>query len=129
MSEQAEHPEQLPPAPAESAEPEVLILIRRLQQQISFLEKKIDLLISQSQARPAQESSFSKPYQSFGPSHHRADRDQEHSPRERSFDRGRHFDKRHNEDNRGFHHKRKPYGHSLGPKKKPFYAGRRPGGR
>lgn len=40
-------------------------MIGRIQQQLTFLEKKIDTLIAQSQARPSGEKSFQKPFQRF----------------------------------------------------------------
>ncbi len=92
---------QVPPR----AEPDVVALIKRMQQQLAFLEKKIDILISQSQVAPSRERHFSKPYQSFGRSH----------GQERGPSQGRSFEKRHGEENRGFRHKKKP----------PFYFGRK----
>lgn len=109
----------------QQSEPDVLVLIKKMQQQLVFLEKKIDILINQSQARPSYERPFS---------------------RERSFDRGRRFEKRPGEESQGFGYKKKSYDnpresdsgrehhfekrHSgenrgFGQKKKPFYLGRK----
>lgn len=92
MTEQSKNNDLLPSA---SAEQDVVALIKKMQQQLAFLEKKIDLLISQSQARPfSREKNFSRPF--------------------RSFDRERHFEKRHGEGDRGFGYKKKSYDHSRG---------------
>jgi hypothetical protein len=78
MSEHSEHKDLMPPPPDRN---DVLILVKQIQQQLNFLEKKIDMLVAaQSQARPAGEQRFSRPPRPF-----------------------KHFD-------RGFEHKRKPYG-------------------
>jgi hypothetical protein len=141
MSEQPQNNNPLPPAPADQ---DVIFLIKRLQQQLTFLEKKIDLLVNQSQARPSQEKPFSKPFRSFGPSHRRPGPggDYPYASGKKSFDRGHHFEKRPGEAKEGFGYKKKPYAHpeggdpgqghhfekrhggekkSFDPKKKPFY--------
>jgi len=142
MNEQPQHNDSLPPAPAEQ---DVVALIKKMQQQLVFLEKKIDILISQSSGRPLGEKRFSKPFRSFG-RYHRSDRGYDNTSGEKSFERGSHFEKRHGEENRGFDHKEKPsdnpresgFGqehhfkkrHGGGKrgfdqKKKPFYYGRK----
>jgi hypothetical protein len=149
MSEQPQDNNPLPPAPVEQ---DVVALIKRLQQQITFLEKKIDLLLNQSQARPSHEKPFSKPFRSFDPSHRRPGPggDYHNASGKKSFDRGRPFEKRAGEGREGFGYKKKPYeypkdsdsgqGHhfekrhggekkSFDPKKKPFYFKHKDGGR
>ena len=79
---------------------DVIALIKRMQQQLAFLEKKIDLLISQSQSRPSGERHFSKPFGSAGSSRHHAAREHDGNYGESRADRGRHFGKRPGEDNR-----------------------------
>ena len=44
---------------------DVVALINEMQQQLVFLEKKIDILISQSSQRPFEAKHFSKPLRSF----------------------------------------------------------------
>ncbi|MDD5654205.1 MAG: hypothetical protein WC486_01490 [Candidatus Omnitrophota bacterium] len=84
MSEHSEHKDLMPPPPDRQ---DVLLLIKQVQQQLNFLEKKIDLLVAQTQGRPQAEQSFSKPFRSF--SHHRRfDRGQSDPRGEKSFDRG-----------------------------------------
>lgn len=139
MNEQPQNNASLPPAPPE----DVVFLIKRLQQQVTFLEKKIDLLLNQSQARPSPERPFSKPFRSFGPSHHRPGGDYPHASGKKSFGHGRPFEKRPGEAREGFGYKKKSYGSPEGgdpgqaghhfekrhggekkifdPKKKPFY--------
>jgi len=46
----------------EAAGPDIAGLIVRVMQQITFLDKKIDALIAQGQARPAETRSFSSPF-------------------------------------------------------------------
>ncbi|MBU0634014.1 MAG: hypothetical protein KKB82_07170 [Candidatus Omnitrophica bacterium] len=67
------------------AEQDVVALINKIQQQLVFLEKKIDTLISQSSERPFREKHFSKPFQRFDRSHQYGEGKQDHRPRERSF--------------------------------------------
>ena len=83
----------MPPPPDRN---DVLILVKQIQQQLNFLEKKIDMLVAaQSQARPSSEQRFSKPFRPFD--------------RNRSFDRGESYPRGEKTFDRGFSHKRKPY--------------------
>ena len=99
-------------------EPEVVALIKKMHQQLIFLEKKIDLLITQSQGAPPREKYFSKPYRPFDRSHRYGKGERDSRPREKGPDQGRNFEKRHGEENRGFGHGEK---RRFDPKKKPFY--------
>ena len=100
MSEQAPHNDSLPSA---SAEQDVVVLIKKMQQQLTFLEKKIDILISQSQAKSFGEKHFSKPFRSFDRPHRRPGREHGYASAEKSFDRG--------EESRGFGQKKRPFFH------------------
>lgn len=67
MSEHSEENEDLSVPP--QADSDVVSLIKKMQQQLGFLEKKIDILIGQSPERPFRdrEKRFSKPFRpSFG---------------------------------------------------------------
>ena len=68
MSEHEEKNEDLTTSP--QADSDVVSLIKKMQQQLNYLEKKIDLLIGQSPERPFRdrgEKRFSKPFRpSFG---------------------------------------------------------------
>ena len=88
---------------------DVIALIKRMQQQLAFLEKKIDLLISQSQPRTSGERHFSKPFGSAGPSRRRTAREHDGNYGERRADRGRHFGKRPGENNRDFGRDKQTY--------------------
>ncbi len=66
MSEQFN---QNPSVVSSSANTDVVALIKKMQQQLDFLEKKIDTLISQSHEKPLREKHFSKPFRPFGHSH------------------------------------------------------------
>ncbi len=131
---------------SEQPESDVIVLIKKMQQQISFLEKKIDILISQSQERYPREKQFSKPFRSFDRSSRPGNY---HNNRDRSGDSrhsGRNFEKRHGDDNRRFSGPRKDYGderenvpgeegyfkkqfgdkkRGFDPRKKPFFNKRR----
>ena len=65
MSEHVERDEELSGLP--QTDTDVISLIKKMQQQLNFLEKKIDLLIGQSPERSFGEKRFSKPFRpSFG---------------------------------------------------------------
>ena len=106
MSEQSRFNEATPPAPPEQ---DMVSLVRKIQQQLVFLEKKIDILISQSSGRPFGEKHFSKPFRSSGRPFHHSDRAHVSASGEKSFGRERHFKKRNGEENRGFDRKKKIY--------------------
>ena len=61
-------------------------LIYKVQQQVVFLEKKIDILIAQSSQKSTETRSFSKPFQRFDRPHHGEGR-QDNNFRERNFTR------------------------------------------
>jgi hypothetical protein len=143
MSEQFKHNDSLAPAPDEH---DVVVLIKKVQQQLVLLDKKIDILVNQSQERPYTKKHFVKPFRSFGHAHRSSERKRDNASGERSFDRGRRFEKRPNEANRGFDHKKKAYDNSrksdsgqghpyekrhggekkgFDQKRKPFYYGRK----
>ncbi|MFH1691683.1 MAG: hypothetical protein ABIC68_03815 [Candidatus Omnitrophota bacterium] len=110
MDEHLEQNDSLPPA---SEGQEVVALIKRMQQQLLFLEKKIDILISQTESRPAGDRHFSKSQRSFGRPHRPYDRERRDASEEKRFDRRRRFEKPHGSDeNRDFGHKKKSYSYS-----------------
>jgi len=76
-------------------EAETIDLIKKIQQQLIFLEKKIDTLINQSSGRSPDVKRFSKPLRPFGHySYH---------------GKSRNFDKQQGDENRGFGQKSKPF--------------------
>lgn len=56
-----EHPERENISNASPHEPEMLALIKQVQQHLVFLEKKIDILVRRFSHRPPKEKRFSKP--------------------------------------------------------------------
>ena len=106
MSEHHEHNDFLPQAEDEQ---NVVVLVKKIQQQLISLEKKIDALISQSQAKPFREKRFSRPFRSFSHHHRRPDREYDNVSGEKKFHSGRHFEKRHGEENREFGYNKKTY--------------------
>jgi len=88
MSEHSEENEELSAPP--QADSDVVSLIKKMQQQLNFLEKKIDILIGQSPERPFQdrEKRFSKPFRpSFG--NRGGGRDFNRGPRREGFSHDR----------------------------------------
>ena len=74
------------------AESELLVLVKKIQQQLAFLEKKIDTLIKQppsSTERPFQKRRFSKPFQPGGFKHPHHRNQGEQGNQNRGFSRGR----------------------------------------
>ena len=69
-------------APQES---DVTGLINKLQQQVSAIEKKLDILISQSSKMPFEKSYSRKPSRSFNYSHRHDGARQGDGPRERTY--------------------------------------------
>lgn len=113
MSHRPEENEDLSMPP--QADNDVVSLIKKMQQQLNYLEKKIDLLIGQAPERSFGEKRFSKPFRpSFG-GHHHGKRDF-HGSREKSFshDRPREGGFSHNRPREGgfAHHRPKEGGFS-----------------
>ena len=83
---------------------DVVSLLKRIQQQLLFLEKKVDLLLSQSQERrhgektfsdrPSQRKPFSKQLRSLDHPRHRSRGDHEYGPREGSSVPGHFYENR-----------------------------------
>ncbi len=109
MTEQFESDNLLPPQQNES---DIYVLIKKIQQQLVFLEKKIDVLISQSQEKPFREKHFSKPFRSFDRSR-RSDREKGGSFGEKNFPQGRSYEKPYHKENRDFGSKKKSYEHGV----------------
>jgi len=71
-----------PSAIPDESDTDIVSLLKKMQQQLHFLEKKIDLLFRQSQERqpgektfpnrPSQKRPFSKQYRSYDHSRHRS---------------------------------------------------------
>jgi len=93
-----------------SSETDVVVLIKQMQQRLTALEKKIDILISQSQEKSFRPKPFSKPFRSFD-RHDRFDRGKEHSFGERKFSHHRPDERRPREEGRSFGYKKKSYDH------------------
>ncbi|MBU2541131.1 MAG: hypothetical protein KJ593_04445 [Candidatus Omnitrophica bacterium] len=89
-------------------EQQVLALIKRLQQQIIFLEKKVDILLSRSVQRTNETRSFSRPSHSFGRSQRQGKARYRDRSRERGFSADR-LDKQHDEESRGSEQREKPF--------------------
>ena len=93
-------------------EPDLVALIKKLQDHLVILERKIDSLINrpQEERRPFQEKRFSKPFRSFKHSHH-GKGEYNNPARGEKFSSGPNFKKHNSEDNKG----------GFGEKKKPFF--------
>jgi hypothetical protein len=107
------------PSPVpDDTDTDVVSLLKKMQQQLLFLEKKLDLLISSSRGRPLGEASadrpfrkktFSKPFRSFDHPQHRSKGEHAHNPRERDSAQGHFYEHRPHEKKRG-----------PGPRKRPL---------
>ena len=138
MNEQPNDKNLSAPQPSDS---EVVVLIKRMQQQLTFLEQKIDAFISQSREKPF--PPFSRPQHRL---QYHDQREQGEDYRERSFRPGRHFGKPRPEENSRFGLPKKNYTddresgsgqdrnfkkkydgpkRGFGPRKKPFFPRRK----
>lgn len=112
----------------ESGSPaDVIFLLKKLQEQLTFLERKVDILVNQSKEKPSfnKERTFSKPSFRSGPSSYGAARhgnrpdsraERSGPPRERSYESGhrapsgeRSYRDRDSRGSRGFAGKKKPF--------------------
>ena len=82
MKKNSKHEETLVPP---QAEPDIAVLMAKIQQQLLILEKKLDSLISQSSERPFKGEHYSKPFQPFNHFRRPEKRDQGNSYGERRF--------------------------------------------
>ena len=108
-----------PPAVPDESDTDVVSLLKRMQQQLLFLEKKIDLLISQSQERPSggnvapdrpfRKRPFSKPFRSFDHPQRHDKGEHGHGPRERDSAQGHFYERRPHDRSRGPNPKRKSF--------------------
>ncbi len=123
MSEQFS---QNPSAFSSQANTDVVALIKKMQQQLDSLERKIDTLVrQQSQERPFREKRFSKPFRPFGNSQHHGKREHDHSPRERGFEQGQNSSRPSNFSSRDGERRQGNQHRGYGPKKKSFYHNRK----
>jgi hypothetical protein len=90
-------------------EPDAVELFKKIQQQLIFLEKKIDTLIKQSSPRSFEAKRFSKPLRTFGHSGYHDRGKQGSATGERSFSRGSRFDKPQADGNQRFDREKKPF--------------------
>lgn len=106
---------------------DVIFLLKKLQEQLTFLERKVDILVNQSKDKPSfnRERTFSKPPFRSGPSSYgaarhggRPDSRSERSgpPRERGYESGarassseKSYGDRDSRGSRGFAGKKKPF--------------------
>ena len=98
---------------------DVVSLLKRMQQQLLFLERKIDLLISQSQEKPSGEKAspdrhfrkkpFSKPFRPFDHPQHHGRGGHGRSPRESDSPQGHFYERRPREKSRGPSSRKKPF--------------------
>jgi hypothetical protein len=124
FSKMNEEPSINPSAVPDQSDADIVPLLKRMQQQLSSLEKKIDTLINQSQEKPFREKSFpnrpfrgrsfSKPLRSFDQSQRNGKGEREYGPREhgsreRDAAQGRFYERRQRDKNRGSDPKKKPF--------------------
>jgi hypothetical protein len=105
-------------APDES-DTDVVSLLKKIQQQVLYLERKIDMLISQSKERPSRETGsadrpfrkkpFSKPFRSFDHPQRHGKGEYGRSSGERDSAQGRFYERRPPKTNQGPNPKKKPF--------------------
>ncbi len=108
-----------PSAVPEESDNDIASLLGKMQQQLVFLERKIDMLISQSKERPSGErtspgrsfrkGSFSKPFRSFDHPQRHGQGEYGHGPRERGPAPGHFYDRRPGGKSRGPNPKKKSF--------------------
>jgi hypothetical protein len=114
-----EDPSINPSAVPDESDIDVVSLLKRMQQQLLFLERKIDLLISRSQERPFGEKTspdrpfrkrpFSKPFHTFDHPQRHGKGEHGHNPRERDSAPGHFYERRQRDKSRGPDPKKKPF--------------------
>ena len=108
-----------PSAIANGSDTDVVSLLKKMRQQLLFLERKIDLLISQSQERLhgekdssdrlSQKRLFSKQFRSFDHPRRRSRGDHGHGSRESDSAQGHFYEHRPRGKSRGSNPKKKPF--------------------
>jgi hypothetical protein len=106
-------------AVSDESEDDVVSLLKKIQQQVLYLERKIDMLISQSKERPSGENSsqdrsfrkrpFSKPFRSFDHPQRHGKGVYGHGSGERDSAQGRFYERRPHDKSRGPNPKKKPF--------------------
>ena len=93
-------------------EPEVVVLIKKLQQHLVFLEKKIDILVGGLSHKPFKENRFSKPMRSGEHFRHRSRTEGGNHSSQRNLGRSGPFDQSRSGGGQGFsHRKKRPFRH------------------
>jgi hypothetical protein len=100
-------------------EADLFSLLKKMQQQLTYLEKKLDVLIHQSQpkpfgernssSRPFRKGPYSKPVRSFDRPRPHSREGREDNPRERDSAPRRFYDRYSPDKKRGANPKKKPY--------------------
>jgi hypothetical protein len=108
-----------PSAVPDQSSTDVVSLLKKVQQQLLLLEKKIDLLVHQSQERSRGEKTppnmafrkrpFSKPFRSFDHPQRHGKGAHGHGSGERDPAQGPYYERRQREKNRVPHHGKKPF--------------------
>lgn len=95
---------------------ELVVLVKKIQQQLVFLERKLDTLIAQSSQKPFQNRTFPKPFRSFK---HSGDRPRESGnySEKKEFGRPSHFEQPPSDQGHGFS-KRKAFFRNRNNRKK-----------
>ena len=108
-----------PSAVSNQSDTDIVSLLKRMQQQLLSLDRKIDILINQSKEKPFWERPssdrsfrkrpFSKPLRLFDHSQRRGKGEHEHNPRERDSAQGHYHERRPRQNHRGSNPKKKPF--------------------
>jgi len=114
-----EEPKDSPSPVPDQTDTDLVSLLRAMQQQLTHLEKKVDMLVSRSQERsseerPAHARSFgrrplSKQYRPHDQTHQHDKREREYPPRDRDAVRGHFYERRPQEKSRRSTPRKKPF--------------------
>lgn len=95
---------------AQEVESQIVSLLRDLKRQVTYLEKKIDMLVDQPTVRPSSAKSYSQAPRTYGGGPKRYNKDnRENSFGMKNAQTGRSFEKNRSDEGRGFPKKNKPF--------------------
>lgn len=110
---------EIPEEMLEETDVDVVSILKRMQQQLAFLEKKIDILVHQAQEKPAREESshdrpfrkkaYARPARPYERSERYGRGDREHGSRDRDSAPGHFYDRHRPEKKRTAAPKKRPY--------------------
>ena len=96
-------------SPSTENETDLVSLIKKIQNQLTFLEKKIDTLINRSSERQFEKKDFSRPYKPFNRPRPHDNRKYDGRSQGNQYSQRHPFDKNQTGENRGYGQRKKPF--------------------